>query len=150
MGARERGRRAGGESTRYICIISAVAATAALAVAIASLQLFVPTGKIPSTKLWRSRSVWAHMAPKVKVYEIKDKGGRSKRGIMANVVNWRNAEESEQAIRQKLKVLGYQPPRINELLKKTRLVKFPVEAAGGPICGAPRRRDRNFQNIQIN
>ena len=48
MGARERGRRAGGESMRYICIISAVAATAALAVAITLLQLFGPAGKIPS------------------------------------------------------------------------------------------------------
>ena len=110
---------------RYICTISAVAIT--------SLQLFGPTGNIPSPQLWHSRSVWAHMAPKVKAYEVKDKGGRSKRGIMANVLNWRNAEESEQAIRQKLKVLGYQPPRINELLKKTRMVNIPAEAAGGPL-----------------
>ena len=133
MGAREGGRRAGGGSIEFICIISAVAATAALAVAITLLQLFGPAGKIPSPQLWRSRSVWAHMAPKVKAYEGKDKGGRSKRGIMADVLNWRNAEESEQAIREKLKALGYQPPRINELLKKTRMVNIPAEAAGGPI-----------------
>ena len=133
MGAREGGRRAGGESIKFVCIISAVAATAALAVAITLLQLFGLAGKISSPQFWRSRSVWAHMAPKVKAYEVKDKGGRSKRGIMADVLNWRNAEESEQAIREKLKALGYQPPRINELLKKTRMVNIPAEAAGGPI-----------------
>ena len=52
---------------------------------------------------------------------------------MADVLTWRNAEESEQAIREKLKALGYQPPRINELLKKTRMVNIPAEAAGEPL-----------------
>ena len=47
-------------------------------------------------------------------------GGRSKRGIMAEVVEWRREGVSKNNIRDKLKARGYQAPRIKELLKNTK------------------------------
>ena len=51
---------------------------------------------------------------------LKGQGGRSKRGIMAEVLDWRQAGHSESKIRDNLKARDYQPPRITELIKKTQ------------------------------
>ena len=50
-----------------------------------------------------------------------NQGGRGKRGIMAEVIEWRQEGLSEKEIRDKLKDREYQGPRIAELLKNTRI-----------------------------
>ena len=49
-----------------------------------------------------------------------NQGGRGNRGIMAEVVAWRQEGQSEKDIRDKLKARNYQGPRITELLKNTK------------------------------
>ena len=51
---------------------------------------------------------------------LKGQGGRSKRGIMAEVLDWRQEGYSENKIRDNLKARDYQPPRITEPIKKTQ------------------------------
>ncbi len=50
------------------------------------------------------------MVSKKKTHEAKGPGGRNKRSIMADVFLWREAGQSEQEIRGKLKALGYKLP----------------------------------------
>ena len=69
------------------------------------------------------------MAPKRRARKAKGKGGRNKRSIMAGVFIWRHTGASEQEIRDKLRARGYKPPRISELLKKTRPTNAPTEEA---------------------
>ena len=49
-----------------------------------------------------------------------NQGGRGNRGIMAEVVAWRQEGQTEKDIRDKLKARNYQGPRITELLKNTK------------------------------
>ena len=49
-----------------------------------------------------------------------NQGGRGNRGIMAEVVAWRQEGQTEKDIRDKLKARSYQGPRITELLKNTK------------------------------
>ena len=60
------------------------------------------------------------MAAKRRARKAKGKGGRNKRSIMADVLIWRDTGASEQEIRDKLKARGCKPPRVSELIKKTR------------------------------
>ena len=49
-----------------------------------------------------------------------NQGGRGNRGILAEVVAWRQEGQTEKDIRDKLKARNYQGPRITELLKNTK------------------------------
>ena len=60
------------------------------------------------------------MAAKRRARKAKGRGGRNKRSIMADVFIWRDTGASEQEIRDKLKARGFKPPRVSELIKKTR------------------------------
>ena len=51
---------------------------------------------------------------------LKGQGGRNKRGIMAEVIDWRKEGYTENQIRDNRKARDYQPPRITELIKKTK------------------------------
>ena len=51
---------------------------------------------------------------------LKGQGGRNKRGIMAEVLDWRKEGYTENKIRDNLKARDYQPSRITELMKKTK------------------------------
>ena len=51
---------------------------------------------------------------------LKGQGGRNKRGIMAEVLDWRKEGHTENKIRDNLKARDYQPSRITELIKKTK------------------------------
>ena len=48
-----------------------------------------------------------------------NQGGRGNRGIMAEVVAWRQEGQTEKDIRDKLKARNYQGPRIAQLMKST-------------------------------
>ena len=48
-----------------------------------------------------------------------NQGGRGNRGIMAEVVAWRQEGQTEKDIRDKLKARNYQGPRIAKLMKST-------------------------------
>ena len=63
----------------------------------------------------------------------ENQGGRGKRGIMAEVIAWRQQGQTEQDIRDKLKARNYQGPRITELLKNTRA----SAAVIGKVAAAP-------------
>ena len=49
-----------------------------------------------------------------------NQGGRGNRGIMAEVVAWRQEGQTEKDIRDKLKARNYEGTRITELLKNTK------------------------------
>ena len=49
-----------------------------------------------------------------------NQGGRGNRGVMAEVIAWRQEGQTEKDIRDKLKARNYQGPRITELLKNTK------------------------------
>ena len=66
-----------------------------------------------------------------------NQGGRGNRGIMAEVVAWRQEGQTEKDIRDKLKARSYQGPRITELLKntKTSAAVIGMVAARPPAVG---------------
>ena len=69
------------------------------------------------------------MAAKRRARKAKGRSGCNKRSIMADVFIWRGTGASEQEIRDKLKARGYKPPRVSELIKKTRPTYAPTEEA---------------------
>ena len=68
---------------------------------------------------------------------MKFQGGRNKRGIMAEVLDWRQEGYSVIKIRDKLKARGYKPPRITELMKKTQKAEALSGAASAPRAKKP-------------